>query len=214
MRLRIGQRQRRAPGAADDHPAFEAEFFADHLHVRDQMRQRVVVAAAPGSAAAGAALVEQHRMKAFGIEQPAMIGLASAAGPAMQIDRGDAAGAADALDIDIVAVADRRAVPTSAAQTDRRVLLDFPASASGAMLAFRLQRAAGEIAIEETVAGRRRPPVSACLKICSCIGDSVQAGSVLPASPVSAKAWQRQPPKSISRNSQLLQGSFIQPVPR
>src|SRR6476646_8295724 len=30
---------------------------------------------------------------------------------------------------------------------------DFPASASGAMLAFRLQRAAGEIAIEETVVG-------------------------------------------------------------
>jgi hypothetical protein len=30
------------------------------------------------------------------------------------------------------------------------------------------------------------------------IGESVQAGSVLPASPVSAKAWQRQPPKSIS----------------
>src|SRR6266571_922486 len=29
-------------------------------------------------------------------------------------------------------------------------LCDFPASASGAMLAFRLQRAAGEIAIEET----------------------------------------------------------------
>src|SRR6185436_9823210 len=30
-------------------------------------------------------------------------------------------------------------------------LAGFPASASGAMLAFRLQRAAGEIAIEETV---------------------------------------------------------------
>src|SRR5436190_14474963 len=30
-------------------------------------------------------------------------------------------------------------------------LADFPASASGAMLAFRLQRAAGEISIEETV---------------------------------------------------------------
>src|SRR5882757_9298796 len=30
-------------------------------------------------------------------------------------------------------------------------LVDLPASASGAMLAFRLQRAAGEIAIEETV---------------------------------------------------------------
>src|SRR6516164_4427536 len=48
----------------------------------------------------------------------------------------------------------------------------------------------------------------------SCSGDSAQAGSVLAASPVSAKAWQRQPPKSISRNSQLLHGSFIQPVPR
>src|ERR1700761_5914578 len=45
--------------------------------------------------------------------------------------------------------------------------------------------------------------VSASLKIRSCSGDSVQAGSVLPASPVSAKAWQRQPPKSISFNSQL-----------
>src|SRR5262249_13352009 len=64
----------------------------------------------------------------------------------------------------------------------------------------------------------RSPPVaasrSACLKIASCIGDSVQAGSVLPASPVSAKAWQRQPPKSISRNSHDLQGSGIQDVPR
>src|SRR3954451_20018798 len=55
---------------------------------------------------------------------------------------------------------------------------------------------------------------SASLKIRSCIGESVQAGSVLPASPVSAKAWQRQPPKSTSLNSQLLHGSRIQPVPR
>ena len=156
MGLRIGQRQRRAPGAADDHPALEAEFLADRLHVRDQMRQRIVFAAALGAAAAGAALVEQHRMEAFGIEQPAMIGLAAAAGPAMQIDRGNAAGAADALDIDIVAVADRRAAPRSAARTDRRVWTDFPASASGAMLAFRLQRAAGEIAIEEAVLVARR----------------------------------------------------------
>src|SRR6267143_6286076 len=57
-------------------------------------------------------------------------------------------------------------------------------------------------------------PDSASLKICSCSGDSVQAGSVLPASPVSANAWQRQPPKSTSLNSQLLHGSGIQPVPR
>ena len=61
-----------------------------------------------GAAAAGAALIEQHGMKAFGIEQPAVIGLAAAAGPAMQIDGGNAAGAADAFDIDLVAVADRQ----------------------------------------------------------------------------------------------------------
>jgi hypothetical protein len=41
-----------------------------------------------------------------GIEQPAMVGLAAAAGPAMQIDRGNAVEPADALDIDIVTVAD------------------------------------------------------------------------------------------------------------
>ncbi len=120
MRLRIGQRQRRAPGAADHHPALEAEFLADHFHVRDQMRQRVVLAAALGAAAAGAALIEQHGVETFGIEQPAMIGLAAAAGPAMQIDRGDAVVAADAFDIDLVAVADGELLAKSAARTDRR----------------------------------------------------------------------------------------------
>ena len=34
------------------------------------------------------------------------------------------------------------------------------------------------------------------------------------ASPVIAKAWQRQPPKSISLRSQERHGSFIQSVPR
>ena len=72
------------------------------------MRQRVVLAAALGAAAAGAALVEQHRVKALGIEQPPVIGLAAAAGAAMQIDRRNAIGAADAFDIDLVAVADRQ----------------------------------------------------------------------------------------------------------
>ena len=70
------------------------------------MRQRVGFAAAFWAAAAGAALVEQHRMETFGIEQPAMVRLAAAAGPAMQIDPGNAAEPADALDVGIVAVAD------------------------------------------------------------------------------------------------------------
>src|SRR5204863_7357648 len=83
MGLRIRQCQRGAPGAADNHPAFKAEFLADHLDVRDQMRQRVVLAPAFGTAAAGAALVEQHGMESLRVEQPAMNGLATAAGAAM-----------------------------------------------------------------------------------------------------------------------------------
>ena len=70
------------------------------------MKCRVILAAAFWPATARAALIEQDGVKAFGIEQPAVIGLAAAAGSAMQIDRGDAVGAADALDVDIVAVAD------------------------------------------------------------------------------------------------------------
>ena len=108
VRLRIGQRQRRAPRAADDHPALDAELLADRLHIRDQMRQRIVLAASLGAASPGAALIEQHRMEALGIEQPAVIGLAAAAGSAVQIDGGNAVGAADGFDVDFVAVADRQ----------------------------------------------------------------------------------------------------------
>ena len=45
-------------------------------------------------------------------------------------------------------------------------------------------------------------------------GESEQAGSVFAGSPVSRAAWHRQPPKSISRRSQLRQGSGIHAVPR
>ena len=45
-------------------------------------------------------------------------------------------------------------------------------------------------------------------------GDSAQAGSVAPASPASANAWQRQPPKSTCRSSQVRHGAGIQSSPR
>jgi len=44
--------------------------------------------------------------------------------------------------------------------------------------------------------------------------DSAHAGSVCAGSRVMAKAWQRQPPQSISLRSQERQGSGIQSVPR
>src|ERR1700681_4820819 len=52
--LCVGQSQRRAPGAADDHPALEAKFLADDLHVREEMRQRIVLAATVWAATTGA----------------------------------------------------------------------------------------------------------------------------------------------------------------
>src|SRR6185437_2977880 len=48
----------------------------------------------------------------------------------------------------------------------------------------------------------------------SCRGASAQAGSVAAASPSKAKAWQRQPPKSVVRSSQVRQGAGIQASPR
>src|SRR5581483_9190416 len=106
MRPRISQRQGRAPGAAGQKPALEAEFPADDFQVGDQMRQRVGLARAFRPAAAAAALVEQHRVETLGIEQPAVIGLAARAGAAMQIDGRNAAFATDAFDIELVTVAD------------------------------------------------------------------------------------------------------------
>src|SRR6267154_2687824 len=45
-------------------------------------------------------------------------------------------------------------------------------------------------------------------------GAKEQTGSVAEASPASSRAWQRQPPKSCSRRSQVLQGPCIQSSPR
>ena len=47
-------------------------------------------------------------MKTLWIEQAPVIGLAAAAGAAVQIDRGDAIHPADALNVDLMAVADRQ----------------------------------------------------------------------------------------------------------
>ncbi len=174
----------------------------------------LAVAAALWAAAAGAALVEQHGVEALGIEQPAVVGLAAAAGAAMQIDRRQCRRRGRRFRHRSRGRRRRRAAPRSAAQTDRIAFDGF------AGVGVRRHGRLPSPACRRRNCDRGNGPGaaaasrSACLKICSCIGDSVQAGSVLPASPVSAKAWQRQPPKSTSLNSQLLHGSGIQPVPR
>jgi hypothetical protein len=85
---------------------FKTKFLADRFHVRDQVRQRIVLAAALRAATAGAALIEQYRVEAFRIEQATMVGLAPAAGSAVQVDRGNAVLSADAFDVNLMTVAD------------------------------------------------------------------------------------------------------------
>jgi hypothetical protein len=56
--------------------------------------------------------------------------------------------------------------------------------------------------------------ISASLATSAYQGERWQTGSVARAAPVSARAWQRQPPKSSNRRGQLAHGSRIQSVPR
>ena len=53
MALRIGQSERRAPGAAEQQPLFDAEMTAQGLDVLDQMRRGVVGEFAQRTGAAG-----------------------------------------------------------------------------------------------------------------------------------------------------------------
>ncbi len=60
MGLRVDQGERRAPAAAEDDPAVDAERLADALDVGDEVPGRVRLDARMGPRPAAAALVEQH----------------------------------------------------------------------------------------------------------------------------------------------------------
>jgi hypothetical protein len=83
MRLGIGQRQGAAPGAAEHLPAFDAEMFADALHVGHQMPSGVVVQRGVGRAGPTAALVEQDNAIGRRVEQAAIAPGNPAARPTM-----------------------------------------------------------------------------------------------------------------------------------
>ena len=104
--LRVGERERRAPRAADEEPTLDAEMLADALEVGDEMRRRVGLEREVRMAAAASALIEQHRPEAIGIEQRAVEMLRAAARSPVQEQRRDAVGAADLLDVDPMAIAD------------------------------------------------------------------------------------------------------------
>src|SRR3989344_5596407 len=79
MGLGIGERQRCAPGTAEQRPALDAKMVAESLHVRDQVPSGVVLKAGVRRRAAGAALVEEDDAPDFRVEVASMIALAPGA---------------------------------------------------------------------------------------------------------------------------------------
>ena len=119
MRLRIGERERRAPGAAEQLPALDAEVLAQPLHVLDQMPGGVVDQAGVRTALAAAALVEEHDAVARRVEETPHPRVGAAARAAVQEHHRFAARVAAFLPVDLVQRRD--AQHAAAVRVDRGV---------------------------------------------------------------------------------------------
>ena len=84
MGLRISQRQRRTPGAAEYHPAVDFEKRPDFFQIFDQVPGRIFLETGVGSGFAAAALIEQDDAISLGIEKTPVARLAGAPRSAMQ----------------------------------------------------------------------------------------------------------------------------------
>jgi hypothetical protein len=102
----IGQRQRRPPGTAEHQPALDPELLTNQFHVRDQIPGGIGHERGMRRRAPAAALIEQHRPIALGIEETAMRRLAPRARPAMQKDRRNPIGTSAFLDIEPMPIVD------------------------------------------------------------------------------------------------------------
>ena len=81
--LRVGQRQGRTPGAAEQHPFVDAQVFANPLKVGDQIPGGVVFQVGVGRGATATALVEGDNAIQVRIEIPAALGITPGAGAAV-----------------------------------------------------------------------------------------------------------------------------------
>ena len=102
MRLRVSQRQRRAPGAPEHLPALDAEMLAQALDVVDQMPSRVLFERRVRRRASAATLIEEHDPVARRIVVAAHDRVGAAAGPAVQKHGGFSGLAAAFLVIELV----------------------------------------------------------------------------------------------------------------
>jgi hypothetical protein len=84
MRLRVGERKRRSPRAAEYEPAVDVQMDAQPLEIVDQRLRRVAFDLGDRCRAAGTALVEQHDAPERGVEIAAMMRQAAASRAAVQ----------------------------------------------------------------------------------------------------------------------------------
>src|SRR3546814_18312811 len=75
MRLGISERQRRAPGAAEDHPFFDADHVAKPLDVGDKVPGGVGLEVGMRRRAYAAALVEQDDVVESRVKQSPLAGI-------------------------------------------------------------------------------------------------------------------------------------------
>ena len=108
IRLGVGQRQRGAPGAAEQQPAVDAEMAAQGLDVGDQVLGGVVLQAAERTRPAGAALVEDDHAPELGVEEAAMHRAGAGARAAVQEQHRPAARVADLLPVHDMAGRERQ----------------------------------------------------------------------------------------------------------
>ena len=118
MRLGVGERQRRTPGAAEQQPGFRADHLAQLFEIGNEVPRGVRLQAAMRRRPAGAALVEEEDLVARGIEQPPVVRPRAAARPAVQEHRGLPLGIAAELPVEFVPVTDIE--PAGLVGLDRR----------------------------------------------------------------------------------------------
>ena len=102
--LRIGERQRRPPGAAEHQPLLDAGHFAQPLDIGHQVPGSIVVQAGVRAGTAATALIEQQHLVAFGIEQLTMMRGDAAARSTVNEDRRFTVRVTAQLPVDPVAI--------------------------------------------------------------------------------------------------------------
>jgi hypothetical protein len=108
VRGSVGERERGAPGAAEEHRALEPESAAQGFDVLDQARRGVLLDRPARSRAATAALVEEHHAVEPRIEESPVHRPHLAAGTAVEEEHREPGGVAALLNVERMAPAHRQ----------------------------------------------------------------------------------------------------------